>query len=192
MYEHLKSNCVGSKAKRRKIGGGRRPLSTDLELNLFQYLEEERAQRRVVTNIDLSRKAIRIAEGLALQNFKASPGWLLNWKRRHSVGIRCGTNSSQKVPADFAEQIQVSIIRLRKAKDIQPSQIINMDQTMCQFDMPRTRTNDLRGSKTIRIKTTKAEKRGFTVALASTAAGEKLPAVVIFEKEFWEKESENS
>ncbi len=130
--------------KRRKIGGGRRPLSTDLELNLFQYLEEERAQGSVVTNLDLSRKAIRIAEGLALQNFKASPGWLLNWKRRHSVGIRCGTNSSQKVPADFAEQIhdfRVSIIRLRKAKDIQPSQIINMDQTMCRFDMP---TNDLR------------------------------------------------
>ena len=131
-----------------KKGGGRRPLSTDLELNLFQYLEEERAQGRaqgrVVTNLDLSRKAIRIAEGLALQNFKASPGWLLNWKRRHSVGIRCGTNSSQKVPADFAEQIHdfwVSIIRLRKAKDIQPSQIINMDQTMCRFDMP---TNDLR------------------------------------------------
>ncbi len=100
-----KSNCVGSKVKRRKIGGGRRPLSTDLELNLFQYLEEERAQGRVVTNLDLSRKAIRIAERLALQNFKASPGWLLNWKRRHSVGIRCGTNSSQKVPADFAEQL---------------------------------------------------------------------------------------
>ncbi len=37
----------------------------------------------------------------------------------------------------------------------------------------------MKGSKTIRIKTTKAEKRGFTVPLASTAAGEKLPAVII-------------
>ena len=41
-YEILKSNSVGSKAKRRKIGEcGRNPLSTDLDLHVFRYLEEE-------------------------------------------------------------------------------------------------------------------------------------------------------
>ena len=40
----------------------------------------------------------------------------------------------------------------------------------------------MRGSRTIRIKTTKAEKKGFTVALAATAAGAKLPAVIIFKE----------
>ena len=185
-YEVLKSNSVGSKAKRRKIGEcGRNPLSTDLDLHVFRYLEEERAEGRVVTNNDLTRKALQIALGLGLTGFKASPGWLLRWKRRHSVGVRCGTNSSQMVPADYAELIQelrASVIRIRKAKDISPSYIINMDQTMCRFDMPSTRTNDVRGRRTIRIKTTKAEKKGFTVALAATASGQKLPAVIIFKE----------
>ena len=53
---------------------------------------------------------------------------------------------------------------------------------MCRFDMPGTRTNNVRGSNTIRIKTTRAKKKGFTVNLAATAAGEKLPAVIVFKE----------
>ena len=41
-----------------------------------------------------------------------------------------------------------------------------MDQTMCRFDMPFSCTNNKKGKKTILIKTTRAEKKGFTVALA--------------------------
>ena len=99
--------------------------------------------------------------------------------------MQCGTNSSQKVPAGYAELMQhfrASIIKFRKAKNITPSKLVNMDHTMCRFDMPGTRTNNVRGSNTIRIKTTMAEKNGFTVALAATAAGEKLPAVIVFKE----------
>ena len=58
--------------------------------------------------------------------------------------------------------------------------IIELDQAMVQFDMPEKRTNDVKGAKTVRIKTTNAEKRGFTDALVATARGVKLPAAVIF------------
>ena len=53
-----------------------------------------------------------------------------------------------------------------------------MDQTMVHFDMPRGKTNNVRVQKDIRIKTTKVKKISFTVALAATTAGEKLPAVL--------------
>ena len=53
---------------------------------------------------------------------------------------------------------------------------------MCRFDMPPKRTNNIRGARTVRIKTTRAEKKGFTVALAADAAGNKLPALVIFKE----------
>ena len=53
---------------------------------------------------------------------------------------------------------------------------------MCRFDMPPSRTNNKRGERTIRIKTTRAEKKGFTVALAATASGKKLPAMIIFKE----------
>ena len=65
---------------------------------------------------------------------------------------------------------------------IEPSQIYNMDQTMCRFDMPQNRTNARRVGSTIRIKTTRAEKKGFTVALAASASGEKLPTIIIFKE----------
>ena len=99
--------------------------------------------------------------------------------------MRCGTNSAQKVPADYTDQLhhfQKSVIAVRKAKNIDPPQIINMDQTMCRFDMLPKRTNIKKGAKTVRIKTTRAEKKGFTVALAAMADGTKLPAVIIFKE----------
>ena len=71
---------------------------------------------------------------------------------------------------------------MRKAKKIEPPHIVNMDQTMCRFDMAPGRTNNVRGEKTIRIKTTRTEKKGFTVALAAAADGTKLPATIIFKE----------
>ena len=38
------------------------------------------------------------------------------------------------------------------------------------------------GEQTIRIKITRAEKKAFTVALAATASGKKLPAVIMFKE----------
>eukprot|EP00117_Sycon_ciliatum_P004870 scpid95727/ scgid9051/ len=63
-----------------------------------------------------------------------------------------------------------------------PQSIINMDQTIVRFDMPWTKTNNARGARTVRIKTTHAEKKGFTVALAATASGVKLPAFIILKE----------
>ena len=57
---------------------------------------------------------------------------------------------------------------------------------MVRFDMPRSKTNDVRGKKDIRIKTTKAVKKGFTVALAATATGEKLPGSHFLQREGWQ------
>ena len=57
-----------------------------------------------------------------------------------------------------------------------------MDQTMCRFDIPPSRTNNKRGERTIYIKTTHAEKKGFTVPHAATASGKKLPGVIVFKE----------
>uniref|UniRef100_A0A2L2YHJ1 POGO family transposase, putative n=1 Tax=Parasteatoda tepidariorum TaxID=114398 RepID=A0A2L2YHJ1_PARTP len=57
-----------------------------------------------------------------------------------------------------------------------------MDQTMVRFDEPYARTNDIAGKSTIRITNTGCKKRGFTVALAATASGHKLPAFVILKE----------
>ena len=184
-YESLLQHNRGKEKKRRRIGSGRVPLSSELDQKVFEFLEEERSEGVPVSNKQLKARALQIAGGLGLSGFHASEGWLRRWKRRFGVGYRCFTNTSQKVPKDYEEKLQQfrkSIITIRKAKDIPPSRIINMDQTMCRFDMPPRGTNDKIGKKTIRGKTTKAEKKGFTVALAATASGEKLPAAILFKE----------
>ena len=60
--------------------------------------------------------------------------------------------------------------------------MLNMDHSMVRFDMPPTRTNERKGPKCVRVKTTRAEKKGFTVALTVAADGTKLPAMVIFKE----------
>ena len=185
-YSRLLQHNVGSAKKKRKMHPGRPPMSSELDKAVFDFLEDERSEGRVVTNKMLLRRAREIAGGMGItERFKASDMWLRCWKRRFGVGMRAGTNASQRVPSDFVEQLQDfrrSVIKGRKAHKIEPADISNMDQTMVRFDMPRGKTNNVRGQKDIRIKTTKAEKKGFTVALATTAAGEKLPAVIFFKE----------
>ena len=182
----LKANECGAKKKRRRLcNGGRRPSSIDLDQKVFEFLEKERSEGRVVTNDMLRTKAVQIAGGLSIQGFKGSYGWLWRWKKRYDVGMRAGTNSAQKVPSDYRELLhsfRKSVIVTRKTKNIGPPDIVNMDQTMCRFDMPFSRTNNKKGEKTICIKTTRADKKGFTVALAATASGVKLPAVIVFKE----------
>ena len=91
----------------------------------------------------------------------------------------------RKLPSDYVNLLHTfrkTIIIARKTHKIEPSDIVNMDQTMCHFDMPPSHTNNKKGEKSICIKTTHAEKKGFTVALAATASGTKLPTVIIFKE----------
>ena len=133
-YTFLKQHNKGAVAKKRRLGDGQSPLSKELDEKLF---EDARSEGLAVSN------KLLLGE-LGLQSFKCSSGWLHRWKARYNVGYRCGTNTSQKIPADYADQIfkvRKEIIKMRKKHVIEPSQIYNMDQTMCRFDMPQNRTN---------------------------------------------------
>ena len=104
-YNELLRMNVGANSKRQQLNSGRTPLSVELDQQVFEFLEGERSEGRPVTNTSLQTKAVQIAAGLRLTTFRASSGWLWRWKSRYSVGIHCGTNNSQKVPADYAHQI---------------------------------------------------------------------------------------
>ena len=180
---YSKRRTVETQGKRRRVCCGK-PLSTELDQKVYEFLEEERSQGRAVSNEVLKSRALQVAGGLRIEGFKASCGWLERWKRRYNVGMRAGINNAQKLPSDYVDLLHTfrkTIIIARKTHKIELSDIVNMNQTMCRFDMPPSRTNK-KGEKSIRIKTTRAEKKGFTVALAATASGTKLPAVIIFKE----------
>ena len=170
---------------------------------MFEFLEE-RSEGRCVRNCDLREKALEVAASLNLPNFKASPQWMAGWKRRWNVGRRRGTNTSQRVPADYKEQLlhfRRSCLRFRVSSGMDSSSVWNMDQTMCRychvytdcfdlftrtfmcrFDPLPGATNNIRGARTVRIAASGVQKKGFIVALCASAAGEKLPAYIIFKE----------
>ena len=59
---------------------------------------------------------------------------------------------------------------------------LNIPHHYHRFDSAPSSTNSVRGQRTIRICTTGAQKKGFTVALCATADGSKLPALVTFKE----------
>jgi len=72
------------------------------------------------------------------------------------------------------------IIAARQRAGYPLSRIYNMDETPMRFQLPSTRSLEFTGSQMVPVKTCGAEKRGFTVTLAVTADGTKLPPKVIF------------
>ena len=66
----------------------------------------------------------------------------------------------------FMKQVK----ELRKAHNFSPDMIINMDETPLYFDMPASHTVNKKGERQIRVKSTGAEKRCFTVILAYTCS----------------------
>ena len=176
----------GSDAKKRRLGGGGQPVSQDLDMQVLDFLLDERAAGRPVSNRDLKEKAREFAQGdQNLANFQASDGWLRRWKKRNAVGIRRGTNESQKLPEDLAEKVhdfQQAVFRKRREHDYTMANIGNMDETMCRFDMLPGATNNVRGERDIRIASTGGSKKGFTVCLTATGNGGKKPALIVFKE----------
>ena len=74
-----------------------------------------------------------------------------------------------------------SIEKWKKA-DFPLGRIGKMDETPMCFDMPSSSTLHKKGDKTVIIWTTGHEKTHFTVVLACTADGGKLPPMVIFKR----------
>lgn len=184
--ETLIANNHGKKKNARKLTMGRKPLSEELDDELFEFFQKERENGLAVTNKMLSEESVKIARSLGiLTEFKASSMYLQRWKNRFHVSMRKGTNESQKLPVDHAEAIEgfLKAIRSYRIKNNYSSyNICNMDQTMVRFDEPYGRTNEILGTKTVRIVNTGCRKRGFTVALAGAASGHKFPAFLILKE----------
>ena len=151
MYDQLQRINVGSTAKKKMLHSGKTPISSELNQRL-SVSWGRRLEGRPVTNGSPKAKATQISSGLRL---KASSWWLWQWKKWYRLRLRCGINSAQKIPANYADQLhhfRKSVIALQKAKNIDPSRIINnyaiiMHQTMCRFDMPSKHTNTNKGGK---------------------------------------------
>ena len=162
-----------------------------LENQVLAWVKERRMAGIGVSTKDIRLKALQIAKEIGiLGSFKASVGWTRRFMKRNYLSVRRRTHMAQKLPKDFEEkviQFQRFIIGKRRNNNYELSQIGNADQTPLTFDIPFVRTIDSVGEKSVNLKTTGNEKNRFTVMLAITGDGNKLPPYVVFKRKTFPK-----
>ena len=101
---------------------------------------------------------------------------------RHILSSRSPTSVGQKIPANAKELALKFFDYVKQWKERQESGPVigNMDEIPMYFDAPSRRTYDLKGVKTVLIKTTGKEKMRFTLIMAILADGKKCRAMLIF------------
>uniref|UniRef100_K7GJK9 HTH CENPB-type domain-containing protein n=1 Tax=Pelodiscus sinensis TaxID=13735 RepID=K7GJK9_PELSI len=165
---------------------GKSAAYPELEAMLVEWIAEHRQQGGSVSIVEVRMKALTIAKMCAnTAGFKASHGWGNRFMNRHSLSVQHRTTITQKLPMDSDTkllQFQKFIIKLRKQHCYDLSLIGNADQTLLNFDNPYNRTLEVKGSKTVSIATTGHETSRFTVMLACTADGTKLPPYIVFKR----------
>ena len=163
--------AVKGSAKRIRVGG-RKPLYNKLEDAIIRWFREERAKKLVVSYTMFREKAKRLVEtfpGNDYMDFMCSDHWIRNICRRHNICSRKVTHVSQQQTKTKAELLEAvnDFFRCAKQKtcSLSPSNIYNMDETPCYFDMCHNRTLHFKGEKAIDGLDSGHSKNRFTVVL---------------------------
>ncbi|KAL1421128.1 hypothetical protein MTO96_023435 [Rhipicephalus appendiculatus] len=106
--------------------------------------------------------------------------------KRKGFSLCRRTSICQKLPEEFENKL---VNQLREQKNYMMGQIGNANETPVWLDMPSSTTITQRGAKDVKLLSTGNEHSRFTVMLASTADGRKLPPFVIFKRKTMLKEA---
>ncbi|CAN0343599.1 unnamed protein product, partial [Pylaiella littoralis] len=105
--------------------------------------------------------------------------WYQRFRKRHRFSIRRRTSVGQKLP-NSVDGKDLTSEQLESVAEEVFEELGNMDQTPVLHEMPAETTLQRRGDKDARIATGGKEKERFTLCLAVTADGKKVPVRIIF------------
>ena len=170
--EKLTELKKGGKTRGKRLqGAGRKPLYEAIEEDLLEWIIDLRGRNvRVSRRMIIEKTKNYVATNDPLASFKASKGWPCLFLKRKGLSLRKKTTVSQKTPSDVIPKLVTYIMRLRKlqkAHGFDASNIVAMDETACWFDMQSDTTVDVRGARSVALKTTGHEKDHFTVILST-------------------------
>lgn len=175
------SLLLWTKSRKRAPGAGRSVRYADIDQKLIRWFTERREQGVRVTGKALKQEALRLHKEGGSQSFKASCGWFRSFKMRHNISFRRTTHIAQKsveITDGLIDRFLQFVIRMRRLRDYDLSNIGNMDETPVYLEMPGKATYDIRGQGEITVKSTGREKEKYTVTLAAFADGTKISPLV--------------
>ncbi|KAE8970295.1 hypothetical protein PF011_g26473 [Phytophthora fragariae] len=178
---------VATRTARRLGGGGRLPAHGELEDRRYDWIVARNGKGLRVKDsyICLQAKNIhRQLHGDAASGFEASSGWLARFKSRRNLVSRRQT-TTRTLPADAPEVCRAFIQRVHRliAKhDIQPRNIVKMDQVPRYFETEPKSTITTRGSREVLLRKGGSSHKRFTATFAITGEGKFLKPHLLFSK----------
>ncbi|KAK7130470.1 hypothetical protein R3I93_019960 [Phoxinus phoxinus] len=177
--------AAANKKRARLPGGGRKKVSEELDTKLSEWIHSMRDNHNRVSRKMIRNKALGIYPTVSDRGvrFLASRGWLQKFLNRNGFALRRRTTMAQKDPDLLTEKLVSFVDYVSKtvvSKIISEKDIIAMDETAVWFNMVSPSTIDVRGTKSVALKTTGHEKSHLTVVLAAKADGTKLKPFVVF------------
>ena len=157
----ISQNRKGKHVQKGAHSGRLLSYNEDIEDQLLQWILEARDQQLPIQRKAIQRTALALIQPQKSQ-FRASEGWLQKFLNRHSLSLRRTTSIQQKLPADLErklERFMQDVKALRECYKFPDHLIINMDETLIFFDMPRAQTIAKTGAREVRVRGTKGGKR---------------------------------
>ena len=138
---HALSTTTKGNSRKRLAGGGRKPLSEELENELLDWFLDRRSKCSRVSRMLRTKKASFIynkkMDGNEVE-FSLSKGWCDNFMKRNGLSIRRKTSVSQKDPEMMAAKLVSYVLRVRKLQiqyGYKMKDIYAMDETPVGTDM---------------------------------------------------------
>ena len=170
--------------KSKKANRGSRARFPELEKQLREWIFSESQKSRGVTLSQIRMKAGDIAKEMKMDDFHCSSSWYYNFIRRQNISWQEKRNLSN-LQEDFTEKLE-NFRHLVGQKiqefSIEPSKIVNMDEVLLKFDLTLIDKIEENVLKTKDTLDTCKEKLHFSVVLAVTSSGEKIPPMVVFKR----------
>ena len=133
---------------------GKQARWPELEKDLEDWVNVQRADGRGVSTIQIRLKAKEMAVAKKIEGFTGCASWCFRFMKRRNLTIRMKTTMCQQLPADFEEKIvnfRNYISEVISEHSVDHDRIINMDEVPLTFDMPLTRTVNSKGEKSVNL-----------------------------------------
>ncbi|POM69149.1 Hypothetical protein PHPALM_14598 [Phytophthora palmivora] len=144
-------------------------------------LQQEKVTRAWIVHMTRVIFACQATSGAAPGTFTASTHWITGFMRRHGLSLRRRTNLTTLSDDKLADRAVSYMTFLQNAKpDIDLNRTILIDETGAYFENARNQTVDITGSRHVEVRSTGFASMRITVVLAVSAAGKKLPPLLIW------------
>ncbi|CAI7908990.1 unnamed protein product [Closterium sp. NIES-54] len=177
---------VSSSCRRRLMGAGRKSKFPFMERAVYRQFLKHRGRGLAVSVSMLQRWSAKyMKHRMPGVNWRASFRRATRFRMRWHLARRVKTKMGQKLAADCKAKVESFwefVREMRSLHDYSLDLILNADQTPLFLEMPTEHTLEMKGARTVHVRSAGYEKERVTVMLAVTASGLKLPPYVVFKR----------